>query len=43
MSILIIGKGNTIAHGQIIDKAAMEPKDLAKYYDVLEHAGILPE
>ena len=43
MSILIIGMGNAIAHGQIIDKAAMEPKDLAKYYDLLEHAGILPE
>ena len=43
MSILIIGKGNSIAHGQIIDKTAMEPKDLAKYYDVLEHAGVLPE
>ena len=43
ISILIVGKGNAIAHGQIIDKAAMEPKDLGKYYDVLEHAGILPE
>ena len=43
MSILIIGSGNSIAHGQIIDKAAMEPKDLEKYYNLLEKAGVLPE
>ena len=43
MSILIVGTGNVIAHGQIIDKAAMEPKDLEKYYDLLEQSGILPE
>ena len=43
MSILIIGTGNTIAHGQIIDKAAMEPRDLERYYDLLEKEGILPE
>ena len=43
MSILIVGRGNAIAHGQIIDKAAMTPKDLENYYNVLEHAGILPE
>ena len=40
---LIVGRGNAIAHGQIIDKAAMTPKDLENYYNVLEHAGILPE
>ncbi len=43
MSILIIGNGNTVMHGQIIDKSAMEPKDLQKYFDVLERAGVLPE
>ncbi|MBR3039596.1 MAG: hypothetical protein IKI20_02930 [Lachnospiraceae bacterium] len=43
MSILIVGTDSHIAHGQIIDKAAMEPKDLERYYDVLERAGILPE
>jgi len=43
MSILIVGNGNSIAHGQIIDKAALSPKDLESYYNVLEHAGILPE
>lgn len=43
MSVLIIGAGNIIAHGQIIDKSAMEPADLQKYYDLLEHAGVLPE
>ncbi|MBR4579920.1 MAG: hypothetical protein IKO32_01655 [Lachnospiraceae bacterium] len=43
LSVLIIGAGTTIAHGQIIDKSAMEPKDLEKYYDLLEHAGVLPE
>lgn len=43
MSILIVGTESHIAHGQIIDKAAMEPKDLERYYDVLERAGVIPE
>jgi len=43
ISILIIGTEKSIAHGQIIDKTAMEPKDLEKYYDLLEKAGVLPE
>ena len=43
MAILIIGTEGHIVHGQIIDKAAMEPKDLEAYYNVMERNGILPE
>lgn len=40
MSILIVGTDNHIEHGQIIDKRTFEPADLAKYYDILENAGV---
>lgn len=43
MAILIISVDGRMVHGQIIDKAAMEPKDLEAYYNVMERNGILPE
>lgn len=40
MAILIVAQEGIILHGQIIDKKMFEPLELAKYYDILEDAGV---
>lgn len=40
MAILVVAQEGIIQHGQIIDKKAFEPLELAKYYDILEAAEV---
>lgn len=40
MSILIVGTKGIIEHGQIVDKRAFTPDELAHYYDILDKAGV---
>jgi hypothetical protein len=40
MAILVVAQEGIIRHGQIIDKKMFEPLELAKYYDILENAGV---
>ena len=40
MGVLIAANEGMIEHGQIIDKSVFTPEQLAKYYDILEEAGL---
>ena len=40
MGVLIAANEGMIEHGQIIDKSVFTPEQLAKYYDILEDAGL---
>lgn len=40
IAILVVAQEGIIQHGQIIDKKMFQPLELAKYYDILEDAGV---
>lgn len=40
MAIFVVGQEGIILHGQIIDKSAFDPMELAKYYDIMEKTGV---